>query len=556
MRKKNQNRISRLSRTTTHIPEVENVFKLVSEEQIEELTQFILDENNEIWTIKRNEDLTVLHNACAIDKTQVIETIIEQTKKRLQLNQDSLLPQEEKEKNEKIFKDFINAKTQGDNQTALHYASFRGNIKIIKLLIENHAEINALTSGGYNMLHKAAQGNKPSAIVYFNKKYNMDLMSTEENNMNALHIAATNGMDSSVIFLLSLGIDPNAKDKNGFTALHYAVKKGHLRIIKKLLQKGADRNIQDYKFKKTPVMLAKRNPEILEIFRKKGICEKLFFKPDISQKTFCSNKNMILFIALHILIFALVFFILLPFFNNTVFSVGYLSLSGIVFILYFLLSFSNPGKMINTTYKDLLDIVENGEDLDNYCSYCLVRKKYRSLHCLICQKCIDEFDHHCFWVGNCIGKNNYTLFFIFLVYVLLNTLFNVCVNIYFLATEMKNSAEEECETNKAFPHFYLGKGAFVYGKLFRIIVSGCIFAICILFFIPLFNLFRMQLSTAIEKRQLRKDEEEYKKNQIREKLDEEVWEDLEYEGDDNDSVDLNVYNNISENKGNKEPLIE
>ena len=556
--KKNLNRISII---TSPIPEVENVFTLVSEERIEELTQYILDEKNEIWNIKRIEDLTVLHNSCAIDKTQVTETIIEQTKKRLQLNPDSLLSPEEREKNEQIFKDFINAKTQGDNQTALHYASFRGNIKIIKLLIENHAEINALTSGGYNMLHKAAQGNKPSAIVYFNKKYNMDLMSTEENNMNALHIAATNGMDNSVIFLLSLGMDPNAKDKNGFTALHYAVKKAHIRIIKKLLQKGADRNIQENKSKKTPVMLAKNNPEILEIFRQKGVCEKLFFKPDISQKTFCSNKNMILFIVLHLVIFALVFFILLPFFNNTVFSIGYLSISGIVFCLYFILSFSNPGTMINTTYKDLLDIVEKGEDLDNFCSYCLVKKKYRSLHCLVCQKCIDEFDHHCFWVGNCIGKNNYTLFFIFLVYVLLNTLFNVGVNIYFLATEMKNSSEEEGKTNTAFPQFFFGEGAFIYGKVFRIIVSGCIFAICILFFIPLFNLFRMQLSTAIEKRQLRKDEEEYEKNQLREKLDEEVWEDLEYEGDDdNNLVELDVKdndnNNTDENKGNKEPFIE
>jgi hypothetical protein len=268
---------------------------------------------------------------------------------------------------------------------------------------------------------------------------------------------------------------------------------------------------------------------------------------------------MILFIALHLLIFALVFFLLLPFFNNTVFSIGYLSISSIVFCLYFILSFSNPGTMINTQYKDLLDIVEKGEDLDNYCSYCLVKKKYRSLHCLVCQKCIDEFDHHCFWVGNCIGKNNYTLFFIFLVYVLLNTLFNVGVNIYFLATEMKNSSEEEGKTNTAFPHFYFGEGAFIYGKVFRVIVSGCIFAICILFFIPLFNLFRMQLSTAIEKRQLRKDEEEYEKNQLREKLDEEVWEDLEYEeDDDNDLVELDIKDNkiIEENKGNKEPLIE
>jgi len=557
---KRRNYQNRLSRTSSAVPEIENVFTLVSEERIQELTDFILSEENEIWNIKRGENLTVLHNACAIDKTNVIETIIEQTKKRLKLNADSSLSEDEKKANEEIFKGFINAKTQGDNQTALHYASFRGNIKIIKLLIENHAEINALTSNGYNMLHKAAQGNKPSAIVYFNKKYNMDLDSVEENQQNALHLAASNGMDNSVIFLLSLGIDPNAKDKNGYTALHIAVKKNHVRIIKKLLQKGADRNIMDNKNKKTPVMLAKNKPEIIEVFRKKGVCEKLFFKPDISQKTLCSNKNMILFITLHILIFFLVFFLLFPFFDNTIFSISYLVISGLVFILYFILSFSNPGKMVNRTYKDLLDIVEKGEEVENFCPYCLVKKKYRSLHCLICQKCVDEFDHHCFWVGNCIGKKNYTLFFIFLIYILLNTLFNVCINIFFLITELKSSATEEDKYNTSFPDFYFGGDSFIYNKILRIIVSICIFIICILFFIPLFSLFRMQLSTAIEKRQIKKDEEEYERNQLREQLDEEVWEDLVYEGDDSEMIELDVKDNDNDKKDeindNNEPLIE
>ena len=542
-------RYNRMERTSSISPEVENVFSLVSQEKIEELTEYILNEQNQIWNLKRGEDLTILHNACAIDKTNVIETIVEQTKKRLKLTPEFSLSEEEKSQNLEIFKNFINAKTQIDNQTALHYASFRGNIKIIKLLLENYAEINALSANGYNMIHKAAQGNKPSAIIFFNKKYNMSLDATDENLMNALHLASANGMDNSVIFLLSLGLDPNIKDKYGYTALHYAVKKNHVRIIKKLLQRGADRNIEEYKTKKTPVMLAKNKPEILEIFRKKGVCEKLFFKPDISQKTLCSNKNMIFFISLHLIIFSLVFFIIVPDFNNTIFSIIYLSVSCIVFVLYFLLSFSNPGKM-TSPYKDLLSIVEKGEEAENYCPYCLVKKTYRSLHCLICQICVDEFDHHCFWVGNCIGKKNYTLFFIFLVYILLNTLFNVITNIYFLVKEIK----EEKDEDTAFP-YYLDEDAFIYKLPTRIVVSICCFIICICFFIPLFSLFRMQLNTAIEKRQLKRDEEEYERNQLREKLDEEVWEDLVYDENDNEVVEMDVKEKDENDNGNTEPLI-
>ena len=548
-KKTTQNRMER----TLSSPEIEKIFNMVSEEKTEELKDYILNEENEIWNVKRGEDLTILHNVCAIDKTKMAEIIILQTKKRLHLTKDSTLLEEEKSENIEIFKNFINARTQGDNQTALHYASFRGNIKIIKLLIENYADVNAVTSNGYNMLHKAAQGNKPSAIVYFHKKYNMDLEATCENKMNALHLSAAIGMDNSVIFLLSLGLNPNIQDKFGYTALHYAVKKSHIRIIKKLLQKGADRNIIEKRHKKTPVMMGKNKPEIAEIFKKKGICEKLFFKPDISQRTCCSNKNMILFIVFHLLIISLVFFVIFPDFNSLPFSISYLSISGLVFLLYFILSFSDPGRMVRQ-YKDLLSIVEFGEEVENFCPYCLVKKTYRSLHCLICQKCVDDFDHHCFWVGNCIGKNNYTLFFIFLVYILINTLFNVGVNIYFLIKELTLKDDEEC----AFPCYFFGKDSFVYKNITRVSVSICCFIICILFFIPLFSLFRMQLHTAIEKRQIRKDEQEYEKTQLREKLDEEVWEDLIFDEESKDMIELNVQDKDrnKEKIENIEPLLE
>ena len=424
----------------------------------------------------------------------------------------------------------------------MHYASFRGNLKIIKLLIENSADINALSINGLNMLHKAAQGNKPSIIVYYNKKYNMDLNSTDKDNLNALHLATISGMDSSVVYLLSLGIDPNLQDVNGNTALHYAVKYNHIRIIKKLLQYGAKKNIVDKIHKKTPVMLADDNPEIKEIFRVKGICEKLFFKPDISKKTKYSNVNIILFISLHIVIIFLTFFMLMPYFNNTIFSLFYLVISFLVFLLFSYLSFSDPGKMINNENKNLLDLVEKGEELENFCPFCLVKKSYKTVHCLICQNCIDEFDHHCFWVGNCIGKNNYDFFFIFLIFIIFNTLFNFGITAYYITYEMIATRGEK--GNNSFPGFYFGVDSFIYNRNMRIGVSICISVICALFFIPLIDLFQIHLSTIMEKRELRLEEEEYEKNQLMEKLieeeekkknemqekmEEEVWDDLHEE---------------------------
>jgi palmitoyltransferase ZDHHC9/14/18 len=56
-----------------------------------------------------------------------------------------------------------------------------------------------------------------------------------------------------------------------------------------------------------------------------------------------------------------------------------------------------------------------------FCYTCNIIKPPGVSHCKTCNVCVEKFDHHCPWVGNCIGKNNYTYFFVFLI--LLNILF-------------------------------------------------------------------------------------------------------------------------------------
>lgn len=83
-------------------------------------------------------------------------------------------------------------------------------------------------------------------------------------------------------------------------------------------------------------------------------------------------------------------------------------------------------------YKELkVSMSEQGETFPGikwtFCGKCGIKRPPRCHHCSTCNRCILRFDHHCIWLNNCVGYNNYRSFLLTLFFLTVGCWYGVAL---------------------------------------------------------------------------------------------------------------------------------
>ncbi|EEE56453.1 hypothetical protein OsJ_05649 [Oryza sativa Japonica Group] len=300
-------------------------------------------------------------------------------------------------------------------QTALHWSAVRGHIQVAELLLKEGAKVDAADLYGYQTTHVAAQYGQTSYLYHIVAKWNADPDVPDNDGRSPLHWAAYKGFADSVRLLLFLGAYRGRQDKEGTccTPLHWAAIRGNLESCTVLVQAGKkeDLMVQDNTGLTPAQLAADKNHRQVAFFL--GNARRVHERGCGGNSYFGKLSKLGLAPLLWCIIIGLIYI-----YVYSVISGQYSSNMTLLFGLFSWLGIFLATAGLVMFYKCSRGL-DNPELLagnwSQLCITCKIVRPVRSKHCSTCDRCVEQFDHHCPWVSNCIGKKNKWEFFMFLI---------------------------------------------------------------------------------------------------------------------------------------------
>jgi len=146
-------------------------------------------------------------------------------------------------RNQEIYRTGSGDSTRTYSGTVLHLSAYKGHLQVARYLLENGANVNAISSEDLTPLHYAAQnGHRNLAELLLSKGASPNFGAGTSYRGTPLHAASTKGFPAVAQVLLAHNADVNATDGSGKTPLHAAIEAGFLPVAELLVARGANVN--------------------------------------------------------------------------------------------------------------------------------------------------------------------------------------------------------------------------------------------------------------------------------------------------------------------------
>ncbi|OMJ67621.1 hypothetical protein SteCoe_35170 [Stentor coeruleus] len=377
------------------------------------------------------------------------------------------------EDSEQTIIKMINISTIRDKQTPLLMAIKHNRKKLVKKFVELGADVTMRNVYGQSLVHIAAECGFESILVYLCQVLKLCFSSTDMNGRTPLHVSALEGQTGTGLLLIAWTHDVNIQDLEGFTPLHLAALSQNYKLIRNLLIKNADTTIKDQK-DETPldIAISRENKEIIKLLQRAKCVN--YLNPFHKKIGPVSNSysKFVFYMLFFIFRAGLILIIIIPYLNE-IFTFTSVGIFLITFLLFITVNCKDPGYTKNPKKLTLLTLLET-YNTEFVCPYCEKRKTKNTRHCHYCQRCVQDLDHHCPWVHNCIGKNNHIWFIFFITFSVFDYAAQCVLGFFYYEDYLKGNFHSIYELRKE-------------RKIIGLIISS-INAIGLLFVIPVFYL--------------------------------------------------------------------
>ncbi|XP_051918134.1 ankyrin-2-like isoform X23 [Hippocampus zosterae] len=132
-------------------------------------------------------------------------------------------------------------KRKSDSNTSFLRAARAGNIDKVLEYLKGGVDINTSNQNGLNALHLAAKEGHIELVEELLER-GVALNSATKKGNTALHISSLAGQAEVVKILVKRGADINTQSQNGFTPLYMAAQENHLDVVRYLLENGGNQS--------------------------------------------------------------------------------------------------------------------------------------------------------------------------------------------------------------------------------------------------------------------------------------------------------------------------